>query len=329
MLAGFEASEDAAVYRLGDAADPEAETVVSTLDFFTPVVDSPYDFGRIAAANALSDVYAMGAEPLFALNIVGFPRKALPLDVLGEILRGGAAVAAEAGVSVLGGHTADFDVPVYGMAVTGRAKASEIRRNGGARPGDAIVLTKGLGTGILTAALRARVLAGPVRKVLSKGGPTADEEAAAIASMVRLNRDASRLAARFGVVVGTDVTGYGLLGHLGEMLRGPGLAAEISLAPVPLLPGARRLVAEGFAPAGSRRNLDAARPGLVAPGISELNLLLLADAQTSGGLLLAVNEPEAVRLEGALREAGDAAASRIGRILPAGEVPGGGIRIVS
>ncbi len=271
----------------------------------------------------------MGAEPLFALNIVGFPTKALPLDVLEEILRGGAAVAAEAGLVVLGGHTADFDVPVYGMAVTGRARASEIRRNAGARAGDAIVLTKGLGTGILTAALRARVLAGPVRRLVARRGePAAGEEEAAVASMVRLNRDASRVAARHGVTTGTDVTGYGLLGHLGEMLKEPGLAAEISLGAVPLLPGARRLAAAGLAPAGSRRNLDAVRPGLLAPGVSEVDLLLLADAQTSGGLLLAVKEPEAERLERALREAGDAAASRIGRILPAGEVPGKRIRIV-
>ena len=299
------------------------------MDFFTPVVDSPFDFGRIAAVNALSDVYAMGAEPLFALNIVGFPVKALPLEVLGEILRGGAAAAAEAGVPVLGGHSADFDVPVYGMAVTGRAKASRIRRNVGARPGDALVLTKGLGTGILTAALRARVLAGAVKKLFSKGGgPEPDEEAAAVASMTRLNREASRVAARFPVSAGTDVSGFGLLGHLGEMLTTSGLAAEVSLATVPVLPGARRLAAEGRAPEGSKKNLAGARARLEVDDATETDLLLLADAQTSGGLLLTVPDAEASRLVAALREAGDAVSARIGRILPAGERPAETIRII-
>lgn len=298
------------------------------MDFFTPVVDSPFDFGRIAAANAFSDIYAMGAEPLFALNIVGFPSKALPLEVLGEILRGGTVSAAEAGAPVLGGHSADFDVPVYGMAVTGRAKASQIRRNVGARPGDALVLTKGLGTGILTAALRARVLAGPVKRLFETDkGPAPDEEAAAITSMTRLNRDASRVASRFAVTAGTDVTGYGLLGHLREMLKGPDLAAEISAGAVPALPGARRLAAEGLAPAGTRKNLAAARARLEAAGAAEADLLLLADAQTSGGLLLAVQDSEADALVAALREAGDAAAARIGRFLPSGPHPAGTIHI--
>lgn len=329
MLVGFDASDDAAVFCLGEASDPDAETIVSTMDFFTPVVDSPFDFGRIAAANALSDIYAMGAEPLFALNIVGFPSKKLPLEVLGEILRGGTVSAAEAGVSVLGGHSADFDVPVYGMAVTGRAKASEIRRNVGARPGDALVLTKGLGTGILTAALRARVLARPAKRLLAKdAGPAPDEEAAAIASMTRLNRDASRVASRFAITAGTDVTGYGLLGHLREMLREPGLAAEISAGAVPALPGARRLAAEGMVPGGTRKNLGAAQARLEAAGTAEADLLLLADAQTSGGLLLAVRDSEADALVVALREAGDAATARIGRFLPSGPRPAGTIRIL-
>ena len=288
------------------------------MDFFTPVVDSPFDFGRIAAANALSDVWAMGAEPLFALNIVGFPSKALPMEVLGEILRGGAAVAAEAGMPVLGGHSTDFDVPVYGMAVTGRAKVSEIRRNVGAREGDALVLTKAVGTGILTAALRAAVLAGPVKKLLAKpDAPDPAEEAAAITSMTRLNRDASRAAARFAVSAGTDVTGYGLLGHLREMLERSGVGAELEVHSIPLLPGARRLAGADVAPRGSRTNLETCRPGVdAAEGVSETDLLLLADAQTSGGLLLSVRESEAEALVTALKGGGDAAAARIGRILP-------------
>jgi len=251
VLVGFDGADDAAVYRLGDA--PDAPAVVSTVDFFTPVVESPFDFGRVAAANALSDVYAMGGEPLFALNVVGFPTKKLPLEVLAEILRGGAAVAAEAGMSILGGHSTDFDVPVYGMAVTGRVAVSRIRRNVGARKGDALVLTKAVGTGILTSALRAHALADrSLVGRLRRTPPVApEEEAAAVASMARLNRSAARAADAFDVSASTDVTGYGLLGHLREMLGGGGLDAEISVGAVPLLPGARRLAAEGIAPEGT------------------------------------------------------------------------------
>ena len=314
-LVGFESSDDAAVFRLGDAADPDAECLLATTDFFTPVVDSPFDFGRVAAANALSDVWAMGGEPLFALNLVGFPTKSLPMEVLGEILAGGAAIAQEAGMPILGGHTTDFDVPVYGMAVTGRAKASRLRRNVGARPGDVLVLTKALGTGILTAALRARVLReGSVRALLGRGdGPTPEEEAGAVASMVRLNRAAARAADAFDVSASTDVTGYGLLGHLAEMLGKGGVSAEIAVSALPVLAGARRLAALGLAPDGSRRNLTAARSRLdVAPGVAEQDLLLAADAQTSGGLLFAVAAPDAPALVAALRAAGDAAAAAVG-----------------
>jgi selenide,water dikinase len=310
-LVGFESSDDAAVFRLGAADDADADCLLATTDFFTPVVDSPFDFGRVAAANALSDVWAMGGEPLFALNLVGFPARKLPMEVLGEILAGGAAVAQEAGIPILGGHSTDFDVPVYGMAVTGRVKASGLRRNTGARPGDALVLTKALGTGILTSAMRARVLReGSLRALLGRGeGPSPDEEAAAVASMARLNRAAARAADAFDVSASTDVTGYGLLGHLKEMLGGGGVSAEISVAALPVLAGARRLVAHGFAPDGSRRNLAAARPGLdVASEVAEEDLLLAADAQTSGGLLLAVRASQAEALVAALRAGGDAAA---------------------
>ncbi len=330
-LVGFDSSDDAAVFRLGEADDADAECLLATTDFFTPVVDSPHDFGRIAAANALSDVWAMGGEPLFALNLVGFPTKALPLEVLGEILAGGAAVATEAGIPILGGHSTDFDVPVYGMAVTGRVKASRLRRNVGARAGDALVLTKALGTGILTAALRARVLReGSFRALLGRGeGPTAEEETDAVASMVRLNRAAARAADAFDVSASTDVTGYGLLGHLKEMLGAGGLSAEISASALPVLPGARRLVAHGFAPDGSKRNLAAARPTLdVAPGVPETDLLLAADAQTSGGLLLAVPESQAEALVSALRAGGDAPAAVVGRFRKS-EAASPAIRVVA
>lgn len=315
-LVGYDSSDDAAVFRLGDADDADAECLLATTDFFTPVVDSPFDFGRVAAANALSDIWAMGGEPLFALNLVGFPAKVLPMEVLGEILAGGAAVAGDAGIPILGGHSTDFDVPVYGMAVTGRAKLSRLRRNVGARPGDALVLTKALGTGILTSALRARVLAeGSIRALLGRGeGPTPEEEAGAVGSMVRLNRAAARAADAFDVSASTDVTGFGLLGHLKEMLGGGGLSAEVSASALPVLAGARRLVAAGFAPDGSRRNLAAARPVLdVASGVAEDDLLLAADAQTSGGLLLAVRPSEAEALVVALRGGGDAPAAVVGR----------------
>jgi len=271
----------------------------------------------------------MGGEPLFALNLVGFPTKSLPLEVLGEILKGGAETAAEAGIPVLGGHSTDFDVPVYGMAVTGRAKASAIRRNVGARPGDALVLTKALGTGVVTVALRARALAEKDgRPIDGDSVPTAAEEAAAVRSMTRLNREASRVAARFRVSAGTDVTGFGLLGHLGAMLRGSGVAAEISLSSLPVLPGVRRLLSNGRVPGGTKRNLAAAGGALEAAGVSEEERLLLADAQTSGGLLLAVRAEEAETLVAALRKAGDAAAARIGCILPSGTRPEGHVKIL-
>jgi selenide,water dikinase len=272
----------------------------------------------------------MGAEPLFALNIVGFPSKALPMEVLGEILRGGAAVAAEAGTPILGGHSTDFDVPVYGLAVTGRAKVSEIRRNVGAKEGDALVLTKAIGTGILTAALRAAVLAGPVKRLLAKSDALEPgEETAAIASMTRLNRDASRAAARHAVSAGTDVTGYGLLGHLRSLLEGSGVGAELGIRAVPLLPGARRLAAAGVAPKGSLTNLETSRRFVdVAEGVSETDLLLLADAQTSGGLLLSVRESASAELVASLRNGGDAAATRIGTVVPARNAGAGRILVV-
>jgi selenide,water dikinase len=258
----------------------------------------------------------MGGEPLFALNVVGFPTAKLPLEVLAEILAGGAKTTAEAGIPILGGHTTDFDVPVYGMVVNGRAKASRIRRNVGARPGDLLVLTKPIGSGILSSALRSRALGGFFRR-----GPeiSGGEEAAAVETMARLNRSAARAAGPFPVAASTDVTGYGLLGHLREMAEGSGVDAEISLPAVPLLAGARRLVEAGIAPDGSHRNLAAARPFLDAPGLREADLLLLADAQTSGGLLLAVPERDAEALAAAIREGGDAVAAVVGAFRAAGE----------
>lgn len=283
------------------------------------MVESPFDFGRIAATNALSDIYAMGGEALFALNIVGFPMKKLPIDVLQQILRGGAEIAEEARIPILGGHSTDFDVPVYGMAVTGRAPASRIRRNFGARPGDALVLTKPVGTGILTSALRARALKGQSLLKLGSRVPivTPEEEKESVRFMTRLNRSAARAADELPVSACTDVTGYGLLGHLSEILRGSGVAGEISLKAVPLLSGARRLAEEGSVPEGTERNLAGVRDALHAEsGITETDLLLLADAQTSGGLLFALPEPAAAKLMLRARESGDERSAVIGRIVP-------------
>lgn len=267
----------------------------------------------------------MGGEPLFALNVVGFPTAKLPLDILSEILKGGAAVAAEAGIPILGGHSVDFDVPFYGLIVNGRVKASRLRRNVGARPGDALVLTKPLGSGVLASALRARSLAGFLRRGPDVAGP---EERAAVESMARLNRSAARAADAFEVSACTDVTGFGLLGHLREMAAGSRVDAVLSVASVPLLPGARRLAEEGFAPDGSRRNLEAARAYLDAvPGVSETDLLLLADAQTSGGLLFAAPPAEATRLVAALRAGGDAESAVVGRAAPGAGRDQGRIRV--
>ncbi|HEV8268606.1 MAG TPA: selenide, water dikinase SelD [Thermoanaerobaculia bacterium] len=323
-LVGYETADDAAVFRLGAEGDPAATLLLATVDFFTPVVESPFDFGRVAAANALSDVWAMGGEPLFALALAGFPTKKLPLEVLGEVFRGGAEVAREAGIPILGGHTTDFDVPVYGLSVTGSVAASRLRRNVGARAGDALVLTKAIGTGILTSALRARVLSEKRAFGFGGKGPevTGSEEQALVDSMVRLNRHAARAADGFDVAASTDVTGYGLLGHLAEMLAGGGLGAEISAGAVPILPGARRLVEEGIAPDGTRRNRESIRAKLRAADVDDATLLLLADAQTSGGLLVAVAEGDAEALVAEVRRRGDESAARIGRFTenPAGEI---------
>lgn len=320
-LVGFDTSDDAAVFRVGDAADPHALCVVSTTDFFTPVVEKPFDFGRVAAANALSDVWAMGGEPLFALNLVGFPTAKLPMEVLHEILRGGAAIAAEAGIPILGGHSVDFDVPVYGMAVTGQVKASAVRRNAGARPGDALVLSKALGTGILTSAMRGRALAaGSALGFLKRPPDVANEEAAAaVASMTRLNRTAARAADGLDVSACTDVTGFGLLGHLHEMLEASGAAGEVAVRSVPELPGARRLSEEGIEPAGSRRNRETARRfTTTGSGVGAADLALVSDAQTSGGLLFAVAANDAETLVARLRAGGDPPAAVVGRVV-AGE----------
>ena len=266
--------DDAAVYRL--AAD---RALVVTADFFTPIVDDPHDYGRIAAANALSDVYAMGARPLFALNLVGFPRELLGDGILERILEGGSEVARQAGVPIVGGHSIDDAEPKYGLVAVGEAHPDRLVTNTGARPGDRLVLTKPLGSGIVATAIK-------------KNAASAEVIASAVATMSALNAAAAQVMRTHRVSAGTDVTGYGLLGHLRAMLLASGCAAELDADAVPVLDGVRALVRDGHVPGGTRRNLaDVAADVDFAPSVDEVTRTLLADAQTSGGILMCVPPP--------------------------------------
>jgi selenide,water dikinase len=299
ILVDASTRDDAAVFQL----TPD-RAIVATVDFFTPIVDDAYDFGRIAAANAFSDVYAMGGTPLLALNLVGWPRDTLPYELLGEVLRGGADIAREAGAFVLGGHSVDDPEPKYGMVAIGEVHPNRIVTLARARAGDALVLTKPIGTGILSTALK-RDLA------------TAAEIAPAVQSMTTLNAGAARAmrATGGGVHAATDVTGFGLLGHLHNMLVASGVAAEIDAAAVPLLPKAVELVELGAIPGGTKRNREALLPHVTfGPAVAEATRVLLFDAQTSGGLLIAVDPDRASTLLGALEREGTLAAARIGRL---------------
>jgi selenide,water dikinase len=269
LLVGVETGDDAAVVRL-DAS----RALVMTTDFFTPVVDDPYDWGRIAAANALSDVYAMGGEPLVAVNLLGWPRDRIPFELAAEVLRGGATVAADAGCHLAGGHSIDDPEPKYGLAVTGIADPARLLRNDAGRAGVPLTLTKPLGVGILN----------------NRHKATGEVFPEAVASMTSLNREASRAALAAGATCATDVTGFGLLGHLHKLCRASGVTAVVDSAAVPYLEAARRSLADGFVPGGSRRNLDWVRPHLEAH-VDDDELVLLADAQTSGGLLVAGELP--------------------------------------
>lgn len=287
-LVGTETRDDAAVYKLSDT-----EAIVETVDFFTPVVDDPYWFGRIAAANALSDVWAMGARPLFALNLVGWPVAKLPMEMLGEVLRGGAESARLAGAPILGGHSIDDPEPKYGMAVTGIVHPDRVLRNVGARPGDVLLLTKPLGSGIATTAIKRE-----------KADAALIERA--IEVMSALNRTAGELLAASGAVHAlTDVTGFGLLGHGWEMAEGSGVSLRLRAEAIPVLPGVRDLAAQDVVPGGSRANLSWIRPNvLFAEGLHPTTPIVLADAQTNGGLLAAVEGARAGTLLEALRAAG-------------------------
>lgn len=296
-LVDVSTGDDAAVYRLSD----ERALVVS-VDFFTPIVDDPRDFGRIGAANALSDIYAMGARPLFGLNLVGFPRKLLGEGVLEEILVGGAATCREAGIAVLGGHSIDDAEPKFGMVAVGDVHPGRLVTNVGARPGDALVLTKPLGSGVIATAVKAGA---------------ADEEVIrhAVEVMATLNRGACDAMLDVGVRAATDVTGYGLLGHLRKLLRNSDVRAEVDAEAVPLLPGAADLAEAGHVPGGTERNLaDLASDVVFDEGLPHRLRTLLADAQTSGGLLMAVEPGRVGELVGGLEGRAPAAAV-IGRVV--------------
>ncbi|MEN3615656.1 selenide, water dikinase SelD [Plantactinospora sp. ZYX-F-223] len=270
LLVGLDDGDDAAVVRLESGT-----AVVATADFFTPVVDDPYDWGRIAAANALSDVYAMGGTPVVAVNLLAWPREVLPLTLAAEVLRGGLDVAREAGCHVAGGHSVDDPEPKYGMAVTGIADPERLIRNDAGRAGLPLTLTKPLGVGVLN----------------SRHKQTGEVFPQAVAAMTELNRAASAAAVAAGIRCGTDVTGFGLLGHLHKLARASGLTARVDASAVPYLDGARAALADGFVSGGTRRNLAWVRPHLEAAGVAEDEVLLLADAQTSGGLLVAGELP--------------------------------------
>jgi len=299
ILVDASTRDDAAVYQL----TPD-RAIVATVDFFTPIVDDAYDFGRIAAANAFSDVYAMGATPLLGLNLVGWPRDKLPYELLGDVLRGGADIAKEAGAFVLGGHSVDDPEPKYGMVAIGEVHPHRVVTLARARAGDALVLTKPIGTGVLTTALK-RDLA------------TAPDISAAVKSMATLNAGAARAmrATGGGVHAATDVTGFGLLGHLHNMLAASRLAAEIDAAVVPLFPNAVALVARGAISGGTQRNREWLSPEVkFAAGVPEPIRVLLFDAQTSGGLLIAVDPDRVGALLAALEREGTPAAVKIGRL---------------
>ena len=272
LLIGVDHGDDAAVVRIA----PD-RAVVATADFFTPVVDDAFTFGRIAAANALSDVYAVGGEPLIALNLLGWPRDLLPMELAAEVLRGGLEVARAAGCHVAGGHSIDDPEPKYGMAVTGLADPAALLRIDAGAPGLPLSLTKPIGSGVLN----------------SRHKATGEISQAAVDVMTALNADASRLALAGGVRCATDVTGFGLLGHAFKLARASGVGAIIDRSAVPLIDGAAQALRDGYIPGGSRRNLDWVRPGTDTGGLAEEDLLLLADAQTSGGLLLAGEIPGA------------------------------------
>lgn len=282
MLVSPDTGDDAAVYVL-----PEGRALIQTVDFFTPIVDDPYDWGRIAAANAMSDVYAMGGTPVTALNMVAWPVEELSLDLLARVLEGGATVAREAGMVIVGGHSIHDPEPKYGMAVLGFADRDRIVRNSTMRPGDVLFLTKPLGLGVITTGVK-------------RGEATPEQLGLAVETMTTLNRSACEAMLEVGVSAATDVTGFGLLGHLQIALAKSGVSATVDAGAVPLLPGTLDLAERGVVPAGTRSNHLFVSPNVAWGDLSQSEQLVLADAQTSGGLLIAVPQDRAEALAAAL-----------------------------
>ena len=307
LLVGIGTGDDAGVYRLGDDT-----ALVLTVDFFPPVIDDPFSYGAVAVANALSDIYAMGGKPLLGLNIVGFPVD-LPKEILGEILRGGHSKAQEAGCLIIGGHTVDDREPKYGLAAVGLVEPGKEVTVDGAKPGDRLVLTKPLGTGIITTAGKQQRVSTEVME-------------RAVAVMSALNRAASEAMVKVGVNACTDVTGFGLIGHLNNMMEASGAEARLRLSEIPVIPGARELLDQGVAPGGTHRNLSGVGSRVRwHQDVSENARLLLCDAQTSGGLLISVPEDRAGALLKELEAAGVAGARVIGELLTDGKK---GIQVV-
>jgi cysteine desulfurase len=299
ILVGIDTSDDAAVYRIDSGT-----AVVQTVDFFTPIVDDPFQFGVVAAVNSLSDIYAMGGKPLFALSIVGFPSNRLPISVLEDILRGAQSVVADAGISIIGGHTIDDTEPKFGLVVTGIIDPNEVIKNSGAQTGDVLILTKPIGTGILSTAL--------------KQGMLEDSRAGTLfRTMATLNKGAAEAMREIGVHACTDITGFGLLGHLLEMMRSAQVSAEIRASAVPLLPGVLPLATSGIVPGGTHDNLSYTAPFVsYDEKISATRRFILNDAQTSGGLLVALPEDRSEPFLHLLREKGIKEAAVIGRVVP-------------
>lgn len=298
VIVGYDESDDAAVYKISNDV-----ALVQTVDYFTPIVDDPYTFGVIAATNAISDIYAMGAKPIMGLNIVGFPVDKLPLDVLAQILQGGADKAKEAGIPIAGGHTIDDNEPKYGMVVSGLVHPDKITTNANAKVGDLLILTKPIGTGIITTAMKEDI-----------APKNAIDEAIKVMSM--LNKSAAECMIEVGVNACTDVTGFGLLGHLHEIVSASSVGAEINLSKVPIISGTWELADDLIIPAGTMRNHDFLKDSIIwEDDITYEYQMILCDAQTSGGLLISVPEEKSQTLLDLLTKAGTLAHSVIGKII--------------
>ena len=299
LLVGIETADDAGVYQIN-----ETTALIQTLDFFTPIVDDPYMFGQIAAANSLSDVYAMGGKPLTAMNIVAFPIGCLPAEVLGDILRGGQDKVIEAGAVIVGGHSIEDSEPKYGLSVTGIVHPDKILTNAGAQPGDLLILTKAIGTGVLSTAAKANLFPEGV--------------AAAVDSMAALNRTAAEVALQYKVHACTDITGFGLLGHVYEMASGSGVSIKLQSASIPLLPDAAAAAAMGLVPGGAYTNREYFKTVIIDSSVPVYIQDLCFDPQTSGGLLFSVPADRANELLQKLQQAGIKQAAIIGEVIQGG-----------